>query len=268
MTITLRPNQLIKETCVDKKVNDYLDTSKKDRLFRSEVMSSFKFDSAVAAVFDDMVSRSVPIYAEIHQVILDLVGKRKWNKESKIVDIGCSTATTLFILHHYFKREHQNNVQLVGLDPSAQMLDKAREKASALKDVKLDLKEQGAADFNESNVDMVIMNYTLQFIPIEERLELLKKIHNSLKPGGLFILAEKVKSRSPSIQGMITDLYYDFKRRNGYEELEISRKREALENVLIPLDQHEQMQMLKESGFLESEMIFRWYNFACYVGVK
>lgn len=252
---------------MDKK-NPYLDKQNTDRLFRSEVMSSFKFDGAVAAVFDDMVSRSVPIYAEIHQVIVDLVSKRKWSANDKVVDIGCSTGTTLFMLEHFFKRECAEMPQLTGLDPSADMLARARAKAAQYTDSTINFLHAGASELDESDIDVALMNYTLQFIPLEERVEVLKRIYQSLKPGGLFILAEKIMSPITEIQEVITDLYYDFKRRNGYDELEISRKREALENVLIPLSQEQQVAMLRESGFTKSEMIFRWYNFACYVGVK
>lgn len=252
---------------MDKK-DIYLDKRNTDQLFQSEVMSSFKFDGAVAAVFDDMVSRSVPIYAEIHQVILDLVSKRKWNAEDKIVDIGCSTGTTLFMLEHFFKREDVQEPKLIGLDPSADMLERARAKAAQYTDSHVTFLHAGAGDLTESEIDVAIMNYTLQFIPLEERVDILKRIYQGLKPGGLFILAEKIMSPISEIQTVITDLYYDFKRRNGYNELEISRKREALENVLVPLSQDQQMEMLRASGFIKSEMIFRWYNFACYVGVK
>ncbi len=250
------------------KKQDYLDKSQTDQLFRSEVMSSFKFDGAVAQVFDDMVSRSVPIYAEIHQVILDLVSKRQWDQGHKIVDIGCSTGSTLFMLEHFFKQEGGTVPKLIGLDPSEDMLNKARAKASQYTDSNIKFFCLGASDLAETNIDVAIMNYTLQFIPLAERVGVLSRIHQGLRPGGLFILAEKIKSPTTEIQDVITDLYYDFKRRNGYDELEISRKREALENVLIPLSQEEQVSMLRQSGFQKSEMIFRWYNFACYVGIK
>ncbi len=115
---------------------------------------------------------------------------------------------------------------------------------------------------------MVIMNYTLQFIPRDRRLGLVKKIYDSLNTGGVFIFSEKIVSSNTSVNDLLTDLYYDFKRRNGYSELEISQKREALENVLIPLTAEEQMELLQKAGFVKCEVLFRWYNFACFIGIK
>ena len=116
--------------------------------------------------------------------------------------------------------------------------------------------------------DLIIMNYTLQFISPEKRQDLLSKIFSSLKPGGTFILSEKINPEQECYFDLITDLYYDFKKRNGYSELEISQKREALENVMKPITPSVQIDLLKSSGFKNSEMIFRWYNFASYLCVK
>ena len=112
------------------------------------------------------------------------------------------------------------------------------------------------------------MNYTLQFIPKDSRPQVLSKIYDALQDDGYFILAEKIKSDENDINDLMIELYYDFKRRNGYSELEISQKREALENVLVPLTPKEQINNLKSAGFQKVEMLFRWYNFCCYLCKK
>ena len=119
-----------------------------------------------------------------------------------------------------------------------------------------------------SNSYIVIMDYTLQFIPIKERPQLLKKIYKALNHGGILILSEKIKSTRPSINNLLIDLYHDYKKRNGYSPLEIARKRDTLENVLIPLSMEKQLDLLKTAGFKKVEQIFRWYNFACFIGIK
>lgn len=241
---------------------------KKDKFFAEEMSSikSFEFNHDVAEVFDDMVSRSVPFYDEIHRIILDLVD-RKYD-EGAIYDLGCSTATTISILDKHFKKRGLSSPDYIGIDNSAPMLEKAQEKIKKNKVKTAELVCSDIADVNFRKSGMIIMNYTLQFIKPNARPDLLKKIYKSLDKGGMFILSEKIKCSGHTVNDLLIELYYDFKRRNGYSELEISQKREALENVLIPITPEKQIELLKKAGFKKVEMIFRWYNFACYLGVK
>jgi tRNA (cmo5U34)-methyltransferase len=146
------------------------------------------------------------------------------------------------------------------------MLGQASIKCKSVRDVTFLNEDMTEVDF--SNAEIVILNYTLQFLKVEKRGELLEKIYRSLPKGGCLLLSEKIKSPSSLMENCITDLYYDFKRRNGYSELEIAQKREALENVLCPLSPKEQVSLLEKIGFSECEMLFRWYNFASYLAVK
>jgi tRNA (cmo5U34)-methyltransferase len=241
----------------------------RDEVFKEELgkISDFEFNEAVASVFDDMVSRSIPNYDEIHKIISDMC--RRAYKSGRVYDLGCSTGTTLRIIGETFRKMEKTIPEMVGIDNSAPMLEKAAVKLKSHgldKYVTLEQKDLAEVELEESG--MVIMNYTLQFLPKEQRAELLKKVYNSLSKDGVFILAEKVICHDEDIDKLIVDLYYDFKRRNGYSEMEISQKREALENVMRPITPSEQIDMLKEAGFIECEMIFRWYNFCCYLGIK
>ena len=241
----------------------------RDEVFRKELtnISDFEFNETVANAFDDMVSRSIPNYDEVHKIIADMC-RRAYNG-GRIYDLGCSTGTTLRIIGETLRKMEHPLPQMIGIDNSKAMLDKAsaKLKAHGLLENTI-LKETSLDDTELDESGMVIMNYTLQFLPNDSRLNLLKKVHNSLKDKGIFILAEKVICHDDAIDELVVDLYYDFKRRNGYSEMEISQKREALENVLKPITPTKQIEMLKEAGFEKCEMIFRWYNFCCYLGVK
>ena len=243
--------------------------SKKDQVFNRPIQNikGFEFNAEVAACFDDMVSRSVPFYDEIHRIILDLIDRTDATK-SKIYDLGCSTATTFSLIDRHLKNKNKTIPKMIGVDNSGPMLEKAAAKIHANNMKTVELQCADIEDVELENPSMVIMNYTLQFIPVERRINILKKIYNSLEDEGIFVLSEKLKSPTRSVDNLLTDLYYDFKRRNGYSELEISQKREALENVLVPLAPKRQINMLREAGFKRVEMIFRWYNFACYLGIK
>lgn len=240
------------------------DNKKRDKIFNSpqENIAPFEFNEKVAEVFDDMVSRSIPFYQEIHRLIVDLT-QRYYQGKGKVYDLGCSTGTTIDLLERSFG---ERPISFVGVDTSGPMLKLAQKKCGHVRDVEFLQEDMTKVDFKDA--EMVIFNYTLQFLKVEKRGELLKKIYEALPPGGCLILSEKIKSPSSLMENCITDLYYDFKRRGGYSELEISQKREALENVLVPVTPKEQVTMLEKAGFCECEMLFRWYNFASYLAVK
>ncbi len=239
---------------------------KKDQIFKAPLKSIgiFSFNEDVAEVFDDMVSRSVPFYNEVNGIILDIVDKC-YQKKSTIYDLGCSTGTTMEML---FKHLKEDCGVLYGCDNSQQMLDKCKQKLKSKRVTNFKLLCSEIESLEMKKCGLVIMNYTLQFIPIKKRMAVLKKIYSSLNKKGVFIYSEKIVSKSKVIDKLKTDLYYDFKRRNGYNELEISQKREALEKVLVPITVEKHLAMLKRAGFVNVELLFKWYNFACFIGIK
>lgn len=238
----------------------------KDTIFKSklEKIKDFEFNEEVAKVFDDMVSRSIPFYGEIHKIILDILSK-SFVEGDVIYDLGCSTGNTIIFINNFLG---ERKFSIIGIDNSPSMLSVCQQKFRE-KDVKnFELIQSDLENVDFRPCGLVIMNYTLQFINPLNRLKLLQKIYQSLRPGGIFILSEKIKVENNEIHDLFTDLYYDFKRRNGYSELEISQKREALEKVLNPITPSSQIELLKMAGFKKVEILFRWYNFASYIGIK
>ncbi len=234
---------------------------------RAEI-KAFQFDEEVANVFDDMVSRSVPFYHEIHGVLLDMAD-RCLAEQTAIYDLGCSTGTTMVLLDQHLQKKGFQRGRIYGIDNSEAMIRASEKKFNdhGLKNWDLLTEDLEQFAFREP-AGLVLMNYTLQFLSPTSRDGLIKKIFDSLIPGGIFLLAEKICSADDEIQDLTTTLYYDFKKRMGYSELEISQKREALENVLIPLTPETQIKQLKAGGFDHVEMLFRWYNFAVYIGKR
>jgi tRNA (cmo5U34)-methyltransferase len=229
-----------------------------------EEIRPFSFNEDVARVFDDMVSRSIPFYHEIHRIILDLLTSYAQNGDV-VYDLGCSTGTTIVLMDQHLR---DLNVKFVGLDSSPFMVKKATEKIWQHHITRAKIMKENVLDFKLEKCGVVIMNYTLQFIEPEKRQALLNKIYESLRPGGILIMTEKILPESEAFRPMIRELYDSFKRRNGYSELEISQKRQALENVLIPQTPQEHYALLKGSGFARNEMLFRWFNFACFLAQK
>ena len=238
----------------------------KDDLFtQTGSEEKFEFNEPVARVFDDMLERSVPMYRECLQSAVDWCA-RFVQPGTHVYDLGCSTGTLMKRLAGRLPTD--SGVRLVGLDNSGPMLVKAREKlATSPLPWKL-LEADLHGDFSLTNASVVIMNYTLQFIPPERRLEVVRKIHNGLNDGGLLILIEKVKSENSRFEKTCVAFHHEFKRNQGYSRLEIARKREALENVLTPWTVGENINLLMDAGFTSEELFFKWNNFAGFVALK
>lgn len=226
----------------------------------------FAFDGNTAEVFDDMLQRSVPMYDEIQRMVVALAAAAS-GQSPVIYDLGCSTGTTLIALAGALAGR---NARLIGIDSSQPMLDRASEKASAaalpapIQWLQLHIDEQIALE----PCDVVILTLTLQFIRPLQRQTLLRRIYESIAPGGCLILVEKVLTDDPAFTRLFIDLYHGYKAGRGYSELEIAQKREALENVLIPYRAAENIEMLRRSGFSQVETFFRWFNFAGFAARK
>lgn len=253
----------------EKKIRDAESTllGGKDSLFadKDKKPLDFRFDESVSSVFDDMVSRSVPFYTEIQRMVCELAADFAV-PGTRIYDIGCSTGTTFEMLHGTVDPA----VDFVGIDNSENMLQKAEEKLIDIRKTRrLDLR---IADVNEGfpieNASVVTMVLVLQFVRPLYRERFVKKIYEGLNEGGCLLLVEKLTSSHTILNRLFIDHYYDFKRRNGYSDTEIAKKREALENTLIPYRPEENVGMLQEAGFRHVEDFFRWYNFTAYVAVK
>ena len=238
-----------------------------DTLFEStDPVQDFQFDEKVAAVFDDMVTRSVPLYQEVQRMVVELAAGFA-RPGTKVIDLGCSTATTLCLLGQALK---DPAIRLIGVDNSAPMLEKAREKLDrfGLAD-RVDLICQDlAAPLDLDGASVVVMNWTLQFVRPLRRDELVRQIHDGLCEKGAFLLSEKIAASSTFLNRLYIDMYYRFKRRNGYSNQEIARKREALENVLVPYREEENLQLLRGAGFGVVDVFFRWYNWASFLAIK
>ncbi len=234
----------------------------KDNVFASKIEKKFEFDEAVASVFDDMLARSVPFYDDVRRLIISLVLLRE--KDGKrVVDLGSSTAKFLLELSSGM----QTKMLLTGIDNSLPMLERARQKCLAF-GAEIELVLGDILKYDYKQVDFVIANYTLQFIRPMERLKLTKKICDGLNEEGLFIFSEKVVFADKKLDKEMIDIYYAYKKQQGYSEYEIAQKREALENILIPFTIEENIRMCKDAGFRSVETIFQWANFVTFVAKK
>jgi tRNA (cmo5U34)-methyltransferase len=237
-----------------------------DDIFKVDrIGEDFEFNERVAEVFDDMLDRSVPSYT----MVVDMVGQLlEMNLQSgdTVYDLGCSTGTTLIMLAG---RLQGMKLVFVGIDSSPAMISKATVKAELHSRADtIHFREQDIMDAVIDGAGAVILNYTLQFVRPLLREEFLRKVHRSLRPGGLLIVSEKIICQDSLFNREFIECHHQYKKERGYSELEIARKREALENVLIPFTSRENENLLQKAGFSSIEKFFQWFNFASFVAVK
>jgi tRNA (cmo5U34)-methyltransferase len=225
----------------------------------------FVFDDKVAEVFTDMINRSVPGYATIISMI-GVLANRYCIPGSRIYDLGCSLGgATLSMAHHI---DHEN-YRILAVDNSKAMISRFESAlGSSRKRHVIDLVCADIADVAIEEASVVVLNFTLQFIPQELREPLMHRIHSGMKPGGILILSEKIKLADSHLNALLIDMYHQFKQAQGYSELEISQKRSALENVLIPETINEHKTRLLNAGFSSVDSWFQCFNFASMIAFK
>ncbi len=238
-----------------------------DHLFadKQPVIRDFTFGKQTAEVFDDMLQRSVPFYAEVQRMMGEIAADFAV-EGTRLYDLGCSTGTTLLTLDPVVPA----GVSFIGVDSSLEMLARAKAKL-AQAGVKRPVELQ-CADLNNgvqvANASVVIMNLTLQFVRPLHRQKLITQIAQGMRQDGCLILIEKVLSRHSTLNRFFIKYYYAFKQTNGYTDLEIGQKREALENVLIPYRVEENMELLLGQGFSQCDVFFKWHNFCGLLALK
>ncbi|MDR2100618.1 MAG: carboxy-S-adenosyl-L-methionine synthase CmoA [Campylobacteraceae bacterium] len=234
----------------------------KDKIFEHSINKQFEFDESVASVFDDMLSRSIPFYAEVLNLVCELSLKYT-HENGAITDLGCSTANTLLLI----AKEAKFPLRLKGIDNSEAMCERARRKIKAY-GADIEIVEGDILEHAFGTNSVIIANYTFQFIRPPKRVKLAEKIYESLENGGICIFSEKIIYKNKILNKKMIDLYLSFKKNQGYSDFEIAQKREALENVLVPYTENENIDMMKAAGFSEVVSVFKYANFATFLAIK
>ncbi|PLX94552.1 MAG: carboxy-S-adenosyl-L-methionine synthase CmoA [Desulfuromonas sp.] len=225
----------------------------------------FEFNERVVEVFDDMIGRSVPLYREslLRQAQL---ARKFYQPGTRIYDLGCSHGN--FGIELLRQMEGQP-FELQAVDSSAPMLEQYRQRLEPLDGGEhIHLHLDGIEEITLENASVIVINLTLQFLAPELRTALLQRIFNALCPGGILLLSEKVIHADTDLDALEQECYYRFKKENGYSQLEISQKREALENVLIPETCEQHLARLQQVGFSKIDIWLKWFNFMSMLCLK
>ncbi len=244
----------------------------KDNIFLRDNVAKFEFNELVASVFDDMIERSIPFYDEVMKLSIFFIMqklhiKSTTHKDSNIIyDLGSSTGNLLLLLDDTLKKENIK-ARLYGIDNSLAMIERARLKSCAMNS-SIEFIHNDFLSIDFKKADIFLSFYTMQFVRPLQREEIIQKIYNSLKDNGIFLFAEKVISQDCEFETQMIACYYDYKTKQGYTQNEIYKKREALENVLVPYSVDENCKMLYKSGFKHVEILFKWVNFTLFIAKK
>ena len=228
-------------------------------------LEDFRFDEMVAQVFPDMIQRSVPGYSTIVDGVGQIAGHFVQDN-SKIYDLGCSLGAASMAARRYVSA---SGCEIVAVDNSLAMIERCKMNVRAIRsEIPVETVLGQLQEVTISNASVIIMNFTLQFIAPQERLTIIQKLYDGLLPGGVLIISEKLRHQHIATDELLINMHHEFKRRNGYSELEISQKRSALENVMKIDDYDSHQTRFSTAGFEHSEMWYKCFNFCSMFAVK
>lgn len=246
--------------------------SNKDTLFNEQAphqVVDFAFDASVVDVFPDMINRSVPGYATIIKMI-GLLAEQFVKPNTHCYDLGCSLGASTFAMRHHIVA---GGVDIIAIDNSQPMLDTLRpvlddELKTSPHQATVELVLGDIAQCDIKNASMVVLNFTLQFLPVSQRDAIIQTIYDGLIDGGVLVLSEKLRFANDGVDELFIDLHHNFKRAQGYSELEVANKRSALENVLVPEPLTTHAKRCEQAGFRSFDVWFQCLNFASMVAIK
>ena len=240
---------------------------KKDTVFNNPINSivDFKFDEKVANVFEDMLKRSIPGYATIISTT-GVLTKLYAKPNSNFYDLGSSLGASAMSMQQNIIHA---NCKIIAVDNSEAMINRSKELLDKSESsTPIEFVCDDIRNVEIENASVVVLNFTLQFIEPDIRKIIIQKIYDGLNKGGILILSEKIVFNDNELNERQIKRYYDFKRLNGYSELEISQKRNALENVLISETPEQLLTRLEKTGFRNSDIWFQLFNFISIVAEK
>lgn len=242
--------------------------SKTDNIYSQplEQVGGFTFDEQVVQVFPDMIKRSVPGYEKIIHTIA-MITERCAVENSNLYDLGCSLGAATLSMRRGLN--NKPGCQIIAVDNSPAMVERCQQYIHAYKsEQSVSVICADICNIKIENASVVVLNFTLQFLTPEKRLKLLTSIYNGLLPGGVLVLSEKFVFEDPVSHQLLIDLHLDFKRSQGYSELEISQKRSSLDNVLIADTVEQHYQRLQQAGFDHNNLWYQCFNFGSIISIK
>lgn len=228
-------------------------------------LGDWSFDERVAEVFPDMLQRSIPGYSNIITMI-GMLAKYCVQPNSQVYDLGCSLGAATLSMR---RNINVTGCSIIAIDNSSAMVDRCRRHINAVPaDTPAKVIKDDILDISIENASMVVLNFTMQFLESDDRLRILTQIYRGMREGGVLVLSEKLSFEDSDVDTLLFNMHHDFKRENGYSELEISQKRRMLERVMLTDSTEVHKARLKDAGFAHIEMWFQCFNFGSLIALK
>lgn len=229
----------------------------------------FRFNDAVAQVFPDMLRRSIPGYEASLEAIGSLAA-RYVQPGTHCYDLGCSLGAASIAMRQGIRAD---GCRIIAIDNAPAMVKRckqivAAEQAQSPGGARIEVIQGNIRDVAFSNASMTVLNYTLQFLPLDQRDEMIARVFSGLIDGGLLVLSEKVVDPDPEMEKILVALHHEHKRRNDYSSLEIARKRAALETILMPETVNDHRDRLLSTGFRSAAVWLRYFNFVSIIAIR
>lgn len=213
--------------------------------------------------FDEHVRLSVPLYDEGHEIACRL-GDFFLPPEGTVIELGTSTG----VLAQKFLQFHKDrsDIRYIGIDRVEGMLAVARQRCAADPRAEFVHGDVSGVPFPEAS--LVLSYCTMQFVHPRTRQEVFDKVYRALQWGGAFFLFEKVRAPDARFQDLATQLYHEFKLRNGFDEKEILSKQRSLKGVLEPFSTQGNLDLLGRAGFKDVMTIIKYVCFEGFLAIK
>ena len=215
-------------------------------------MKEEKFSFDTINNFDEHINLSIPGYADLMGHVMNI--STYFIKENcTMYDLGASTGKMIDQM-----REHNKDIdcEYIGLD----VCDNLGSKSSSV--IHADL-----TTFKPEPFKFATSIFTLQFIPIEYRQEILNRFSEALLDHGAMIVAEKLYMNDGFVQDVMNFTYYDYKLKN-FKAKSIIEKQLDLRYIMRPLTSAENEEMFRKAGFTHIQPFWQNLQFRAWLLLK
>lgn len=229
----------------------------------TDMNSSFADASFVAKYIDIGPPKFTPGHAGFLQMA-DLLLAEKTPADARLLIAGAGGGLEI----RQFANSHPG-WKFVGVDPSKAMLELAEKTVGPAVSARVSLLEGSVEVAPPGPFDAATLIFVLGIIPDDgSKLKLLTGIHERLKPGATFVLADQCFDRSAADFLHRLNRYAAYALASGVDKEIVTKARAMMESNASIVTAERDVQLLQEAGFKQVETFYKgmawegWLAFA------